>query len=65
MFFELADAGIFAFRGPVLESCRAVVEEFLLPAVELVYGDVEFLAEVGDLLAADKVSPEDGDNLRA
>ena len=64
--FELLDLfllGIFdglAFAA-VLKSGMAVLEELLLPVVELVDLEAEFLAEVGDGYFVDQVSLKDSD----
>src|SRR5262245_13799948 len=45
------------------EGGRAVLEELLLPVVEVVDGDAVFFAEIGDRDFLDEVLPEQGDLL--
>ena len=52
-------------RVAVVECCVAVVEELLLPAVEEVGSDAEFIAEFGDGHLLDEVSFEGSNLLRS
>jgi hypothetical protein len=46
--------------GAVLEGSVAVLDELLLPAIELTGTDAQFIAEMGDRRLFDKVAPEGG-----
>jgi hypothetical protein len=68
--FELPDLvvlGILDRLGlaTVVESGVAVLEELLLPAIEEVGSDAEFVAEIGDRHLLNKVAFEGGDLLRS
>jgi hypothetical protein len=63
---DLAILGVIVSLGlaAVLEGAMAVLKEFLLPAIELVGGDVEFIAEIGDRGLVEQVPFDDGHLLR-
>ena len=68
--FELLDLAVLGILdglglAAVLEGSVAVLEELLLPAVEQVGVDAEFIAEVGDGDLVEQVPFEDGDLLGA